>query len=94
MERKIRLKFSNSLSRLAGNSFGNQIFNDQVKDRIDYSTKYTIEFPNEIEDVAISFVQGFISQIVKDVGIERLFDVIEINASTKVKDKFYKSVFF
>ena len=37
MENRIVLTITNSISRLAGNTLGREIFINQVKDKIDYS---------------------------------------------------------
>ncbi|MGL5820278.1 MAG: hypothetical protein ACRCYE_01430, partial [Sarcina sp.] len=63
--KEINLEFDSSLSRLAGNSFGEKIYIDQVMKKINFEKKEKIKiiFPNNIKDIAISFVQGFINRI-------------------------------
>lgn len=94
METKIELKINKSISRLAGNSYGQEIYNTQVKDVIDFSGKNLIIIPNYIEDIAISFVQGFTLEIFEKISKDAFFDHIDIQANEKVKNKFIKAVFF
>lgn len=94
METRIELKFNKSISRLAGNSYGQEIYENQVKDVIDFSGKNIIVIPNSIKDIAISFVQGFTFKIFQNISKDVFFDHICIEASEKVKNKFIKAVFF
>ncbi len=65
----IYLKFDKTITRLAGNEFGRQTYEEQVKDAINFSEITQIEFPAQIVMIASSFVQGFFDEIVKAVGI-------------------------
>ena len=62
----IRLQFDKSLSCLAGNPYGKSVYDDQVKGKLDFKCKNIIEFPSYIDDIAISFIQGFFKNIVMD----------------------------
>lgn len=94
METKIELKFKNTISRLAGNSYGQEIYDTQVKDIIDFSGKNLIIIPNHIEDIAISFVQGFTLKIFEKLSKDTFLDHINIEANEKIKKKFMKAAFF
>ena len=94
METRIQLKFNNSISRLAGNAYGQQIYNEQVEDIINFSGKNIIIIPTNIEDIAISFVQGFSLKVFEKISKDKFFDHIIIEANEKVKNKFIKAVFF
>lgn len=94
MDTKIELKFKNSISRLAGNSYGQEIYNKQVRDIIDFSSKTIIVFPNYIEDIAISFVQGFTLGIFEKLSKDVFLDHFIIEANEKIKSKFIKAAFF
>jgi len=94
MSIRIELSFKTSISRLAGNSYGLEIYNSQVKDLLNLKDKNIIVIPNHIEDIAISFVQGFTAPIFESISKETFFDHVEIEASDKVKNKFMKAVFF
>lgn len=91
---KIELKFDKSISRLAGNSLGQEIYKQQVEGKIDFSGMTTIVFPEYIEDIAISFIQGFTTKIFEGIGSDEFSDHITIEASEKIKNKFIKAAFF
>ncbi|MBZ9608618.1 hypothetical protein G9F73_012445 [Clostridium estertheticum] len=94
MDIKIELKFTKSISRLAGNSYGQEIYNKQVKDLIDFSGKNLIIIPSHIEDIAISFVQGFTYEIFEKISKDMFFEHISIDANEKIRNKFMKAAFF
>lgn len=94
MKNKIILKFTNSISRLAGNTFGREIYEKQVKDKIDLSKMNIIVIPDQIEDIAISFVQGFTQKIFEEINKDEFSNYFEIEGRQKVIDKFNKSVYF
>lgn len=94
MENKILLTFTNSISRLAGNSLGRETYEKQAKSKIDYSKMNIIILPSTIEDVAISFVQGFTQGIFDDIQKDEFSKYFKVEGSQKVIDKFMKSVYF
>ena len=61
----VKLIFDKSQTRLAGFSYGETTYREQVKpiyDKInDENEQVKLVFPNQIEKVASSFVQGFFS---------------------------------
>lgn len=87
---KIELKFDNTITRLAGNPYGQRVFNEQVKNFIDYNDINLLVFPKTIENIAISFVQGFSKGILENISIEEFSKKIKIEASEKIKNNFYK----
>lgn len=94
MENKIELRFKNTISRLAGNSFGQQVYNEQVKDKVDLNSSNIIVIPRQIEDIAISFVQGFIKEILEKISKEEFSNLFIIEGNDKVVNKFNRSIFF
>lgn len=94
MENKIELKFSNSITRLAGNPYGAEIYNNQVKEKIDYNMQNIIIFPEYIEDIAISFVQGFTFEIFNEISKDEFYRYFDIYGSGKVKEKFRKAIYY
>ncbi|CEJ75417.1 Uncharacterised protein [[Clostridium] sordellii] len=91
---KIQLQFNNTITRLAGNSFGKKIYENQVKNKINLEELNIIEFPNTIEDLAISFVQGFTEDIFKSIKKDEFSKYFSIEGNQKVIDKFEKSIYF
>lgn len=80
---KIELSFAKGDTRIAGNPYGKEVFREQVKEKIDYADINIIVFPNTIEKVASSFVQGFFAEVISKVGYQRFYDVIKIEAKTR-----------
>ena len=82
MKQKIELEFSKSLTKLAGNSFGQDVFNQQVKEKINYnSDSVELVLPDRIDNIASSFIQGFFKGIVDEIGIKGIIDKITITSS-------------
>lgn len=75
---KIALKFKKDITGLAGYPYGEKIYNDQVKDNINFDEDIIIEFPDNIERIASSFVQGFFSDIVSEIGLEGVEKKVKI----------------
>lgn len=94
MENRIELKFNNTITRLAGNSYGKNIYISQVQDKVNFNDKNIIVIPSQIEDIAISFVQGFTSEIFKSITKYEFDKYFEIRANEKIVSKFKKSVYF
>lgn len=83
MERNnINLEFDKSISGLAGNEYGYEEYNNQIKEKIDMKKINVIIFPNNIEKVAISFVQGMFRDILSQIDKEELEKYIEIQSSS------------
>lgn len=93
--KQIELKFDKTATGLAGNPFGRKVYEEQVKSKYkDYSEKLMIKFPDNIDKVASSFVQGFFSDLVEEIGYEGIEKNIIIEASNPelskaIKDRLY-----
>jgi len=93
METKtFKLSFDSSVTRLAGNPYGREVYDKQLKGKIDFDAVSVIIFPKEIENVASSFVQGFFYEIVDNIGFGELHTKIKIEANEKVKEKVKRSL--
>ena len=79
-EQKVALEIRDrSLTKLAGNSYGRKLFSEQVDGKIDLDQPFTIEFPEQIDYLASSFIQGFFGKIYTVIGregMEKNFDII------------------
>jgi len=64
----ILLKFPKSETRLAGFPYGETIYKEQAKNIITFDDEIMIIFPEQIEKVASSFIQGFFADIIKTIG--------------------------
>lgn len=69
MEKKIHLTFDKAVTRLAGYEYGKKVFKEQIASEVDLvnNTIYIV-FPKEIVKAASSFVQGFFSDIIEQIG--------------------------
>ncbi|MBF1051028.1 MAG: hypothetical protein HXL16_02370 [Peptostreptococcaceae bacterium] len=93
--KRINLKFDNTINRIAGNDYGKEIYNTQVKPIIKESLgieKYEIFFPETIIAVANSFVQGFISDISKYIVPELFYNYFSIEGSEELKKDFMEGI--
>lgn len=80
---RIELRFAKADTRIAGNPFGKAVFCEQVKEKINYNDINVIIFPETVEKVASSFVQGFFSEVIAEIGYKRFSEVIRIKARTE-----------
>lgn len=96
--KEINLNFEKSQTRLAGFIFGESVYNEQIKNKIfdgkKIKEKVIIIFPNQIEKVASSFVQGLFSELINTIGyseIERTFEIkaSSIELSKKIVENIY-----
>lgn len=83
MSNEINLVFDKSTTRLAGNPYGKSVYREQIERKIDYNKKNIIVFPNNIEKVASSFIQGLFSEIVKNIGYVGISEKIELKSRTE-----------
>lgn len=89
MMNKIILELSDDIVGLAGYEYGQQIYESQVKGNIDINQKFYIEIPSNVRFVASSFVQGFFSQIIDEIGLSSIEErAVIISENTNIKRKF------
>lgn len=81
MEQRIELVFAKDLSKLAGNIFGVNTYEKQVKGKIDLSKQIIFVIPAGIDRVASSFIQGFFDEIVNEIGISGVEEQITFESS-------------
>jgi len=80
----VKLNFQKDVTRLAGFPYGESVYEEQVKDNIDYSTPITLVFPNHIERIASSFVQGFFSEIIRIIGYKDVDERVVVKTGSQV----------
>jgi len=76
----VNLAFKQTLVSLAGNPFGKKTFEEQVKPYLKEETDFCIIFPDHIEMIASSFVQGFFAYWLNSLGIDGVFRHIKVQA--------------
>lgn len=84
---KVILEFDKSLTNLAGYDFGIITYKEQVEEKINLSTDFTIVFPEQIKGIAASFVQGFFAEIVNTIGLLETEKLVKIKARTEQLEK-------
>ena len=89
MEARIELILDRTVTGLAGYELGKKVFDEQVKDKIDYDSPITIVFPDNIKKLASSFIQGFFGEIIENIGIVGIEKQVTIVAEN---DKLPKSI--
>lgn len=83
----VKLIFDKSQTRLAGFPYGETTYREQVKpiyDKIsDENEQVKLVFPNQIEKVASSFVQGLFSELINSIGYEKIEERFIIESSNE-----------
>lgn len=81
-ENVIQLNFESTITGLAGNDYGYEEYLKQIKDKFDITKNNIIIFPNNIQKIAISFVQGMFRDILLEVNKDEIEDFITIKSSS------------
>jgi len=91
----MKVEFEAPITDLTGDKFGASIYENQVEKLIDFNRINVIRFPDEIEDIAISFVHGFCKKILKNISKEDFRHKIIIKFSNKsLEELFYSNIEF
>ncbi len=77
---RINLEFDKTLTSLAGNQFGKSEFNKQIQN-VQYEDCYELSFPDRIQNMATSFIQGFFQEFVRCFGISGIEEKVEIKST-------------
>ncbi len=89
----IVLEFDKTITRLAGFPYGEKVYSEQIKGRVDFTKPVTIEFPSQIVKIGSSFVQGFFNEIVASVGIAEIGKLVQVVAGTEeVKQSIFENL--
>ncbi len=89
----IELKFDKLTTNLAGNKLGRNVYQKQAKDLMDFSKKNTFILSDNIEDVAMSFIQGFCYEVVELYGKDKARMLIDIQSNKKdIVNKFRSTI--
>lgn len=79
----INLKFDKIITNLSGNRLGVMVYNEQVKDKFVYNKENEVIFPEQIEDIASSFIQGLYSEISEKYGKIEAQNLMILKAKNK-----------
>lgn len=89
----INLEFDKMITNLSGNRLGVKVFKDQVKDKFVAEKQNEVVFPQQIEDIASSFIQGLYSEISEKYGkIEAQNFLILTSKNNKAQEKIEESI--
>ena len=79
--KNIELKLDDkTLTNLAGNRFGSETYRKQSREKIDDKMINYIILPDQIEDIASSFIQGMYSELSEECGRERALEVMVLKS--------------
>lgn len=91
--KRIELTFDKMINNLAGNRFGREIYQSQVKAKMISDGKNMIFLPVQIEDIASSFIQGFYSELSETYGKEQALEIMELQSENAyVMEKIEESI--
>ena len=80
LNNEFNLEIEKSTTKLSGNKLGRQIYEEQVKGKIDFDKPIRIIFPERIDFLASSFIQGFFYEIVRQIGIRGVEENVQVVA--------------
>lgn len=94
MSNEIKLNFDKTITKLAGNELGKHTYNNQVKDKINYTdNEIILIFPERIDLIASSFIQGFFEEIIRNIGISGVENKVVIKSSIEeIKNKIIQNL--
>ncbi len=81
MNNHFTVELDKTITKLAGYDLGVSVFENQIKNKVDYMNIITIEFPPRINSIASSFIQGFFKDIVEEIGISGIENNVTIVSS-------------
>lgn len=74
------LEIPSNITCLAGYEYGKEIWNTQcLRDDFEANEDHYISFPEQIEGVTISWVDGFFEYLIETIGAEKTAEQIHIN---------------
>ena len=91
MENLIQVRFDKATTNLAGNRYGNQVFESQIQKKLDYTKLNIVVFPEAIEDIASSFIEGIYKFIGEKYGKTKALEIMclqaeNFDAQEKIKE--------
>jgi len=79
----IELNFKNTIAGLAGFKYGQEVYEKHAEDilgNLENNDKIIIRFPNNIQRIASSFIQGFFSVLIQKYGVTYIKEKINIKS--------------
>ncbi|MGJ0961066.1 hypothetical protein ACR75P_05145 [Faecalicoccus pleomorphus] len=84
---KITLTFDRTLSHIAGNLYGQEVYKKQLENKISIDQVNEIWFPDQIKGVSISFIQGMIKDLVNMYGKDTVLRKISLKSNNAYLQK-------
>ena len=78
---QFELQFDKALTKLSGFDFGKEMFDEQIKGKIDYELDIMFIIPDRVDLIASSFIQGFFEDVVNKIGIPGIEEKVQIISS-------------
>ncbi len=92
-EKVIDLKFDKLDTNLAGNRLGNDVFAEQIEPYLEYNKVNIAVFPETIEDIASSFIEGMYKKLGEKYGKSKAIQIMLLDAKNKeAKEKISESI--
>ena len=79
----INLQFDKDVSGLAGNEYGYEQYKKQLLGKFDMNKNNIIVFPEQIQKIAISFIQGLFGEILEKIDKNDIEKYITIKTSSE-----------
>lgn len=89
---KIILQFEDNLSVLAGNDFGVEVYNEQLKGVFDISKNNILIFPENISLICSSFIQGMFSDLLDLYSPDEIYNKLQLS-SDEIRKWVYRGLY-
>lgn len=83
----IELQFKNTVTNLAGNRLGNDVYLKQIESKLDITVLNVVIFPETIEDIASSFIEGLYKKLGEKYGKSKALNLMELKAKNVETDE-------
>ena len=84
--KNIELVFPEFVTGLTGFTYGNKIYREQVQPALG-DEHINVIFPDQIENVSHSFIQGFFSDLISEIGYLDIKQRVMITAASRRPEK-------
>ena len=86
MDNIISLEFEKTITNLAGNRMGNQVYKEKIAPKINTNINNIIVFPVVIEDIASSFIEGIYKELGEQYGKKEAVNIMTLKAENVEAD--------
>lgn len=92
-ENIIQLEYGKLITNLTGNRLGRKEFRKKIEPNLDFSKKNIIVFPDQIDDVGISFFQGLCQELFDCFGKKDIESKVMVKSKhEEIERKFIKTI--